>query len=427
MSSQNGGNPENDLRFDLWGQYPPSLFISSLSDEYKRYGVSVLFAPFVLQRLRQFQQDDPQEYYAGLAQLAKNGAPMRQLESAVAVTALDQEVLSQSWESPLAWDEMVKREYPLRQWLIKGLIPSGMTIIGGAPKAAKSYIAYDILMATVGQGLALGHFGCQPGNALYLAIEDDEQDTKERVFQIRKGVKESIPGLHFVNALRVPTISEGLYDYLIHFTKKLDLSLIVVDPLMYIYDVPVSKSKDQFREIKDTLLPFRQFARESSIHLVFVDHMRKSSKEDVDIFQTLYGSVAKAAIADSLIMVQRNEEEVALFTRGRSIKEQALYFTFVHDEDDDMLRWAFQGEGDQYTSASLQRKILKAFADAGREGMRALDVKGVIDWAELIQSRGVQDSVRQTLFKMYKRGSLLRTDRGFFALANDHDDRGVVL
>ena len=68
-----------------------------------------------------------------------------------------------AWPPGTPWETMQATTVSVHTWHIKGLIRHGMTFIGGAPKAAKSYIAYDIGLATVEQGLALGYWGCTPG------------------------------------------------------------------------------------------------------------------------------------------------------------------------------------------------------------------------------------------------------------------------
>lgn len=329
------------------------------------------------------------------------------------------------WPRPTTWNELRQATFPERRWLVRGLIPDGLTIIGGAPKVAKSYAAYDLILATAQQGLALGHFGCEPGPALYMAVEDDQGETQLRVYEVRPTIGE-VDGLYFVNATEIPTITEGLCDYVESVVLEHKLSLVVIDPLMYVYDLPSNK-KDPFLEMKSALLPFRQLARALQFSMVFVDHQRKTSKDDIDIFQTLYGSRAKEAIADSLIMVSRYENEVRFDCKGRSIKPQVLHFTFTRNEEANTFTWAFIGLGDSMASGTLQLKILQALKDAEIRGRRALNVAGVIDFAEMLATPSTTNKIRQAMFQMYKKGILFRSDEGLFTRARDDDPRGVIV
>ena len=76
------------------------------------------------------------------------------------------------------------------------------------------------------------------------------------------------------------------------------LSLVIIDPFLYVYDLPMPRGKEPFQALQAALFPFANWPSISHFSLIFVDHRRKSSRDDVDVFQTLYGSRAKEAIAD---------------------------------------------------------------------------------------------------------------------------------
>jgi hypothetical protein len=287
-----------------------------------------------------------------------------------------------SWPEPTPWDAIATTQYPLRQWLIKDLIPHGLTIIGGAPKAAKSYIAHDIALATAGQGLALGYWGCTPGPVLYCAVEDDPADSKERIHELRPQIPQVVPSLQFTHMDTVPTFSQGLYDYIRHQVTTHGFTLVIIDPLMYVYDLAIPRGKDPFQAMQQALLPFRQLAIEQHFALLFVDHRRKSSQHDLDIFETLYGSRAKEAIADALLMVERDDHDIRISTKGRRIDQHVFHFSFQYHETDHTFAWSFTGIDTAVLSGTRQRMILQAFANAHAAGQVELDARGVIDFAE---------------------------------------------
>src|SRR5262249_4553342 len=146
----------------------------------------------------------------------------------------------------------------------------------------KTTIAYDITLATVGQGLALNYWGCTPGGALYCSCEDDRGDSKKLVAQLRPQMPTVPPQpLRFANTDEVPTFSEGLLDYVREQVTTYHLSLVVLDPLMYLLDQPIPRGVDPFVAMKNMLLPFHWLASEHKFALVFVDHTRKASTQDV--------------------------------------------------------------------------------------------------------------------------------------------------
>lgn len=334
-------------------------------------------------------------------------------------------------DTPTEWPELlpgttiINQHYPQPLWLIPGLLVEGLGIIGGLPKVAKSYLAYDIALACAGHGLGLGHFGVNPGKAAYLAIEDDPSDTKQRIAELRHGIQD-LQDIFFLHGESVPSISNGLVHYLRHIVTKHHLSLVIIDPLSYIYDPKVGKQTDTFREAKDMLLPLRQLARELHFTLLLVDHRRKQGKDDADVFQTLYGSVAKYAVADTLIMVVRRDDEVMLHCRGRKIKDQviACEFAFVNGQ----AYWRVHSANEAFSLDNLKAKIIGAFHDAEHHSKkRALTIMDVLTYAELDNTPQMKETLRVTMFRMCKSGELIKADRNCFLLTGEDDSAGVLV
>jgi hypothetical protein len=340
-----------------------------------------------------------------------------------------------SWTDSTAWDAMVATTYPLRQWLIKGLIPHGLTIIGGPPKSRKSTIAYDLCLATVGQGLALNYWGCSLGGALYCTCEDDLGDSKTLVMNLRPQMP-TTPAhpLRFANCDEVPTLGEGLLDYVCDQVTRYDLRLVVLDPLMYLLDQTIPRGVDPFLAMKRMLLPFHWLASELGFACVFVDHTRKASAQDPDSFTTLYGSQAKQAIAYTLIMVSREGDEIILETKGRGAGEHRFLFTCQQDPTTKEITWLFGGADNAMVSGSRQRLVLRAFARARVKGEFELGARDVVDFAELKQTPANYNNTRQVLFQLYRKGLLQRTQKGLFIVIDpsslpsvDDDDNGVSI
>jgi len=334
-------------------------------------------------------------------------------------TAAPQGTATQKQWSSHLWEELVATRYPLRQWLINGLIPHGLTIVGGPPKSRKSTLLYEITLATVGQGLALNYWGCQPGGALYCSCEDEAGDTKTLVTNLRPQMPDTLPyPLRFANCDEVPTLSEGLLDYVREQVKQYQLSLVVLDPLMYLLDQTIPRGMDPFLAMKRMLLPFHWLASELKFALVFVDHTRKASVQDPDVFTTLYGSQAKQAVAYTLIMVSREGDELTLDTKGRGAGEHKFLFTCKQAQTTQTITWTFGGADNTILSGSRQQLVLQAFANARAAGVFELGPRDVIDYAELQQSTTIYNNIRQALFKLRRKQVLHQMKSGLFAVAN---------
>ena len=119
--------------------------------------------------------------------------------------------------------------------------------------------------------------------------------------------------------------------------------------------------------------------------LIFVDHTRKASVQDVDVFSTLYGTQAKQALAMTLMMVSKEGDEVRLETKGRGIGEHKyLFMCTQQDHGSDYL--GFRGADQGILSGSRQKVVLQAFANARSDGVYELGPKDMMDYAELEQT-----------------------------------------
>jgi hypothetical protein len=329
------------------------------------------------------------------------------------------------WPTPSSANDILGASHPLPRWLVDGLIPEGLTIVGGLPKVAKSYFAYDLALAASGDGLGLRHFGVNRSKVLYLALEDDAADIQIRIRELRPELT-TIDNLYFLYGEAVPTISEGLADYLREQVLQQAFTFVIIDPLAYVYDPKVGKQTDSFREAKEMLLPLRQLARELHFSLMFVDHRRKQGRDDGDIFQTLYGSVAKYALADAMIMMIRRGEEVILHCRGRRIKDQMIACEFALRAGEAI--WTVHGASAEFANASLKTKILNGIKEAERlTNRRAFSLSEILAYAELENTSQMRETVRLSIFRMCKTGEVLKTERGLFLLRGDDDERGVLI
>jgi len=68
--------------------------------------------------------------------------------------------------------ELRDLKFPEPRWAVPGIIPEGVTLLGGAPKIGKSWLALGLSLAIASGGKALGSVEVEPGAVLYLALED---------------------------------------------------------------------------------------------------------------------------------------------------------------------------------------------------------------------------------------------------------------
>ena len=77
--------------------------------------------------------------------------------------------------------ELVQKEFKPIQWAVDGILPEGVTLLVGAPKLGKSWLCLNLAVSVALGGKAFGKVDCQPGNVLYLALEDNQRRMKRRL------------------------------------------------------------------------------------------------------------------------------------------------------------------------------------------------------------------------------------------------------
>jgi RecA-family ATPase len=302
--------------------------------------------------------------------------------------------------------------YPATHWLIPGLIADGLTILGGSPKSGKSYLAYALALAVCRPALWCQEWHAEEGTVTFVSLEDDEADSAERLRQLAPGVHLPPGRLRFIHgAEHVPSFDEGLLPWVEAMLQAHAPRLLVIDPISYLY--VLKRTGGQFEETKDMLFPLRWLGKQYRCAIVCVDHRRKRSRDDVSIFDTLHGSVAKLAVADALLMVERDDSEITVAALVRKGKDQTLHLTLTFEQDTATL--AYSGDsGMKTTSYGLLRQQVYTVLMNHRSPLGLEDIVTLLGIAD---SRATRDAVRKTLLRGYHANEIERTARNQYLIA----------
>ena len=315
--------------------------------------------------------------------------------------------------------DMLERHYPLPQWLVPGLIPEGLTFFVGSPKSSKTYLAYSLALSLAYEAQMtqkwLEHYDITlPGPVVYITLEDDEGDSRLRIQELAPWLS-TIPRdrMLFVHGFDLPRFHEGLVDTLRdEIILPYQPAMVVLDPISYLYS-PVKKSGDQFQEVRDMLLPLRWLGKTYHCAILGIDHRRKKSADDVDIFETTYGSNAKLAIADSLLMIVRDEKEITVHARVRKAMDQTLTLLFEFAQDG-TARWHWKGATNGIVSqgnyGDLRTRALEVLTTL-RIPMTLDDLLLHLNIPESAQTRS---ALKQVMYRATKSGEVQKTTRGHY-------------
>jgi len=219
-------------------------------------------------------------------------------------------------------DKILTTDWPEPVWAVPGLLPVGLTILAGAPKVGKSWLALQIAQAVASGGGIFGN-NVEPGPVLYLALEDSAQRLKNRM------KKHSWPpglNVHFYtigdlnDLVRNLEISKPkLLSHLIEYRKY---RLVVIDTLSRV----VTGNQKEVEEMTVALSPIQEIAHKRNCAIVIIDHHRKGKDEVQDAISDILGSTAKGAMADTVLGLYRDRNKLGakLSITGRDVEERTI-------------------------------------------------------------------------------------------------------
>ena len=325
--------------------------------------------------------------------------------------------------TPTDLADMLERTYPRQQWLIQDLIPEGLTFFVGSPKSSKTYLAYSLALSLAHEAIHGGSWlntyeVLHPGPVVYVTLEDDEADSRNRIAELMPDLAQ-IPRERFLflHGFDLPRFHEGLVEDLrTQIIERYHPALLVLDPISYLY-APTKKGGDQFTEVIEMLLPLRALGKDYHCAVLGVDHRRKKSADDVDIFETTYGSNAKIAVADSLLMIVRDQGEITIHARVRKAVDQTLTLGLTFDEHG-CAHWEFKGAVDGLLGADTYGECrVKVCALLAGQAGRAFSLEDIILELGWVDSKQTRNQIKQALFRAEKAREIGRAGRNQYVWA----------
>ena len=188
-------------------------------------------------------------------------------------------------------------EFAQPEWAVPGLIPVGLSFLGGRPKVGKSYLALQVAIAKGTGGRVLGRV-VEQAPALYLALEDNGRRLRERVTRQRMPASALV---RFETAW--PGLTEGGLERLETTIDAEGYRLAIVDTLGR---AAGRVDMDDYGVMTDLLGSLQGIALSRDIAILVVDHYRKGAPAgDDDPIDAIMGSTGKVGAADAVLGLTR--------------------------------------------------------------------------------------------------------------------------
>lgn len=374
----------------------------------------LLFHPAILTRLARIRREAPSLFLGGFATVLRR---RRDLYYPDVMAAIDGFV--RIFDPFSGTDGGALMDEPIRpvRWLVPGLIANGLTILGGTPKSGKSYLAYALALAVGVYGRWLQHWEVEQGPVLFISLEDDRDDTRQRLAELDHALTLRRGQIHFIHGLdQVPPFDEGLIPWLLEAMQQYTPRLVVIDPISYLYSLSKRTSGDLFSETRQMLFPLRWLGKEHACAIVALDHRRKRSREDTNVFDTLHGSIAKQAIADALLMVERQDEEITLAALVRRGRDATHHLTMQFRDGGCWLDYKGESppKADNGQYGAVRQKVYTALMTSPQ----AMSIVELLGACAMPDTRQTRNNLYIVLFRAQKEGDIHKVEKGKYIWAN---------
>lgn len=305
---------------------------------------------------------------------------------------------------------LTKQDFPELRYAVPGLIPEGLTLLVGPPKAGKSWMVLDLLLAVASGGMALGHIRIGPARrVLYLALEDGDRRMQDRCRSLLAPGK-AIPSDFTYKTRIVP--GKILETIRAQMRRHPDTAMVVIDTLGKVMPQSQVGESAYQRDYRVGSALKRLADDHPGLAVVVLHHDRKAISDD--FVDSVSGTHGLAGAADTVMALvrKRQAEDGSLFVTGRDVEENEYAIAMRGTT------WQLSA-GDLAGAAAEARKRT---ATANLSGKSGEILEMVNSHPEGIQARDVVaehgKGAYTYLGRLVESGHIRKTERGLYIPAS---------
>lgn len=209
--------------------------------------------------------------------------------------------------------------------IIDNIIPAGLSVLAGAPKRGKSWMALKMALC-VSNGDPFFGFRSRKGAVLYLDLESRDYRVQDRMARLIAG-----PGpenLYFAH--EAERLDGALLDQMKGWIENVDNpAMIIIDTLGRVKG-GTKRGENAYESDTRIFGKLQSFALEHKIAIVCVHHLRKSSGDNADYFERISGSMGITGACDAVMVLagKRGEDTSVLRSSSRDFEAQDFVVRF---------------------------------------------------------------------------------------------------
>ena len=289
--------------------------------------------------------------------------------------------------------------FPTLKQIAGDIIVEGLTLLASRPKVGKTWLAFDVAIAVAQGTYCLGDLKCEPGDVLFLALEDNKRRMQRRLTKLLGINKAQWP--RFSCAHSWPRANNGglrqIRDWI--GQHKNTARLVVIDVLAR-FRKPVPPGKQSYDADYETIAELQRIASDTGVAIVVIHHTRKGEADDP--LDAVSGTLGLAGAADAVLVIDRKPQGTRLYGRSRDVDEidQAMLF------DKATCRWTILGKTADVQRSEARQQILDVLTD---EPLALKDIAKIVGKPA--------NAVFNLLEKLALDGKVTKPSRGHYALA----------
>jgi AAA domain len=273
-------------------------------------------------------------------------------------------------------------DFPAPRWAVPGIVAEGVTVLAGAPKAGKSWLALGLGVAIATGGKALGSVDVAAGPSLYLALEHTGRRLKTRLAKV---LGTDLAPDTLTLATECPPLPSGGAELISGWVERHDGARLVV---LARVRGPASRDMSSYDADYRAVCLAKEIADKHRVPFVIVHHTRK------------------AGAADTVLVLKRmrGKADAVLHVTGRDVEETSIALSFAAD----LGAWQMSATpADEIMLGDTRAVILRYVR--GHEGDRP---------KEIAEGTGLDAAtVRQTVVRMADDGQLDTDGKGATSLS----------
>lgn len=298
--------------------------------------------------------------------------------------------------------KLLETEMQPTRWAVPGVLPEGVSLLAGKPKQGKSWMALGLCESIAAGGVALGNTRVEKGEALYLALEDNERRMQKRLKKVLDG-RPCPPGLHY--AVEWPRLQEGGTEALEGWLSDTPAArIVVVDTLQKVRTA--ARGQNVYAEDYAALESLLPLAARYGVAIVVVHHLRKG--EAADPQDEISGSTGLSGGVDGYLILRRKpgSKGPTLYVDGRDIEEPEEYALHWNHNT---AGWTIEGTAEE-VHLSQERADILLVLNRSPEPMTPKET------ADLLGRKA--NNVKYLMWQMAQDGQLAKPAPGKYEPAN---------